>query len=183
MARLHHRIFALVGALLFLGSTVAITAGILWQMHQDNQTKQQTSQTNQGATLEGSTLQNFTPINKIDQLQVVDLQQGTGEVVKVGATVTAHYTGAIASTGIIFQSSHDGQNQPIPFKLIKVKDSPDGRGVIDGWVDGVAGMKVGGTRRLLIPASLAYGDQSPAPNIPANSDLVFDIELVAVQNP
>lgn len=174
MARLHHRIFALVGALLFLGSTVAITAGILWQMHQDNQTTQPTSQTNQGAKLEGTKLQNFTPISKIDQLQIVDLKPGDGEVVKDGATVTAHYTGAIASTGVIFQSSHDGSNQPVEFPL---------SGVIKGWTQGVPGMKVGGARRLLIPATLAYGDQSPAPNIPANSDLVFDIEIVSVKNP
>jgi FKBP-type peptidyl-prolyl cis-trans isomerase len=53
-------------------------------------------------------------------------------------------------------------------------------GVIKGWQQGVPGMKVGGTRRLLIPSEMAYGAQSPAPNIPANSDLVFDIELVAI---
>lgn len=52
--------------------------------------------------------------------------------------------------------------------------------VIAGWTEGVPGMKVGGMRRLIIPAAMAYGDASPAPNIPAGSDLVFDIELVAI---
>lgn len=52
--------------------------------------------------------------------------------------------------------------------------------VIAGWTQGVPGMRVGGTRRLIIPAALAYGSESPAKNIPANSDLVFDIDLVIV---
>ncbi len=70
--------------------------------------------------------------------------------------------------GTIFQSSHDF-GKAITFPL---------NGVIAGWTQGVPGMKVGGTRRLIIPAAMAYGASSPAPNIPANSDLVFDIELV-----
>ena len=61
--------------------------------------------------------------------------------------------------------------RPITFPL---------NGVIQGWQDGVPGMKVGGTRRLLIPAAQAYGSASPSPSIPANSDLVFDIELVEI---
>ncbi|MGE5312725.1 MAG: FKBP-type peptidyl-prolyl cis-trans isomerase [Acidobacteriota bacterium] len=52
--------------------------------------------------------------------------------------------------------------------------------VIEGWTKGVPGMKVGGTRRLVMPAEMAYGSSSPAKNIPANSDLVFDIDLVAI---
>jgi FKBP-type peptidyl-prolyl cis-trans isomerase len=91
--------------------------------------------------------------------------------VKAGATVTAHYTGAVAATGVIFQSSHD-TGQPIPFSLNEV---------IKGWTDGVPGMKVGGTRRLVIPADQAYGaTPPPGSGIPANAALVFDIELVAV---
>ena len=72
--------------------------------------------------------------------------------------------------GIIFQSSLDF-GDPITFGLDQV---------ISGWTHGVPGMKVGGTRRLVIPAEQAYGASSPAPNIPANSDLVFDIDLVAI---
>lgn len=88
-----------------------------------------------------------------------------------GATITAHYTGALTKDGTIFQSSHDF-GQPATFGLHQV---------IAGWTQGVPGMKIGGTRRLVIPAALAYGSRSPSANIPPNSDLVFDIELVAIK--
>lgn len=119
---------------------------------------------------EGTKLPNFEPIDKVEALQVVDTEVGTGDEVQPGATVTVHYTGALCTNGIIFQSSHD-MGRTISFPL---------SGVIAGWTQGVPGMKVGGTRRLIIPADMAYGASSPAPNIPANSDLVFDIELVAI---
>jgi peptidylprolyl isomerase len=121
--------------------------------------------------LEGTLLANFTPTDQVTDLQIIDIAEGTGDVVPEGATITAHYTGAICKTGIIFQSSHDFGSQGISFPL---------SGVIQGWTQGVPGMKVGGTRRLVIPAAQAYGSQSPSPNIPANSDLVFDIELVSI---
>lgn len=121
--------------------------------------------------LEGTLLQNFNPIATVPDLQIIDVQEGTGDVVQPGATITAHYTGALAKDGTIFQSSHDF-GDPVTFGLNQV---------IAGWTEGVPGMKVGGIRRLVIPAAKAYGSQSPAPNIPANSDLVFDIELVAIK--
>ena len=121
--------------------------------------------------LEGTKLANFTPQGAVTELQVIDTVPGTGDEVPEGATITAHYTGALVADGTIFQSSHDF-GQPATFPL---------SGVIAGWTQGVPGMKVGGTRRLVIPANLAYGASSPAPNIPANSDLVFDIELVSIQ--
>lgn len=119
---------------------------------------------------EGTKLPNFEPIEKAESLQTIDLELGTGGEVQAGATVTVHYTGALCRNGIIFQSSHDMGN-PITFPL---------HGVIAGWTEGVPGMKVGGTRRLVIPSEMAYGSSSPASNIPANSDLVFDIELLAI---
>lgn len=106
----------------------------------------------------------------VRELEIIELETGAGEAVKPGATITAHYTGALVKNGIIFQSSHDG-GQAITFGLDQV---------ISGWTQGVPGMKVGGTRRLVIPAALAYGDQSPTPTIPAGSDLVFDIDLMAI---
>ena len=121
-------------------------------------------------TYEGTKLPNFEPIDKVNELQKIDTEVGTGEEVQPGATVTVHYTGALCKNGIIFQSSHD-MGRTISFPL---------SGVIAGWTEGVPGMKVGGTRRLVIPADMAYGASSPAPNIPANSDLVFDIELIAI---
>ncbi len=120
--------------------------------------------------LEGTKLQAFDPMDHVPELQIVDILPGSGEAVPEGATITAHYTGALAKDGTIFQSSHDF-GDPVTFGLHQV---------IKGWTDGVPGMRVGGTRRLIIPAALAYGDSSPAPNIPPNSDLVFDIELVAI---
>lgn len=124
-----------------------------------------------GQKLEGTQLQNFTPLDSVTELQIIDVAEGNGPVVPEGATITAHYTGALCKNGVIFQSSHDFGAQGITFPL---------SGVIQGWTKGVPGMKVGGTRRLVIPADMAYGAQSPSANIPPNSDLVFDIELVSI---
>lgn len=121
--------------------------------------------------LEGTKLANFTPPPKVAELQIIDTVEGTGETVPEGATITAHYTGALCVDGTIFQSSHDF-GEPITFPLDRV---------IAGWTEGVPGMKVGGTRRLIIPSEKAYGSVRAAANIPPNSDLVFDIELVAIK--
>ena len=121
---------------------------------------------------EGTKLPNFEPRDeRVNELEIIDIEVGTGEEVPAGATITAHYTGALVKNGIIFQSSHDF-GKAITFPL---------SGVIAGWTQGVPGMKVGGTRRLVIPAAMAYGSSSPASNIPADSDLVFDIDLVEVK--
>lgn len=120
---------------------------------------------------EGTKLHNFDPrVDAVKELEIIDIEVGTGEEVKPGATITAHYTGALVKNGIIFQSSHDF-GDAITFGLDQV---------ITGWTNGVPGMKVGGTRRLVIPAEQAYGASSPSKNIPANSDLVFDIDLIAI---
>lgn len=120
---------------------------------------------------EGTKLADFTPRDQITELEIIDISEGNGAMVPTGATITAHYTGALCKNGIIFQSSHDF-GRAITFGLDQV---------IQGWTQGVPGMKVGGMRRLIIPAQMAYGSSSPARNIPANSDLVFDIELVAIK--
>lgn len=120
--------------------------------------------------LEGTKLANFTPLNTVPELEIIDVKEGDGEEVPAGATITAHYTGALCKDGTIFQSSHDF-GKPITFGLAQV---------IEGWTKGVPGMKVGGTRRLVIPSQMAYGSVRAAANIPPNSDLVFDIELVAL---
>jgi peptidylprolyl isomerase len=125
---------------------------------------------NTQSQLEGTALASFEPRESVAALEKYDTVAGTGDEVQPGETVTVHYTGALVKNGVIFQSSHDF-GDPITFPL---------SGVISGWTEGVPGMKVGGTRRLIIPASMAYGAQSPAPNIPANSDLVFDIELISI---
>ena len=121
-------------------------------------------------TYQGTKLPNFDPRGQVTELEIIDTEIGTGEEVKPGAKIKAHYTGALVKNGIIFQSSHDF-GEAISFSLNQV---------IQGWTVGVPGMKVGGTRRLIIPAEMAYGSSSPAKNIPANSDLVFDIVLMAI---
>jgi len=123
--------------------------------------------------LKGTPLQDFTPLgkkNKVSELEIIDLTVGDGEEVPADATITAHYTGALCSDGSIFESSHDS-GRPATFGLYQV---------IEGWTKGVPGMKVGGVRRLIIPSDMAYGQRRASSVIGPNSDLVFDIELVAL---
>lgn len=120
---------------------------------------------------EGTPLTNFTPVTSVPELLIEDIEVGTGAEATPGSTVTVHYTGALCKNGIIFQSSHDF-GKPITFGLDQV---------IRGWTEGVPGMMVGGMRRLTIPSAMAYGSVRAASNIPPNSDLVFDIELLGVK--
>jgi FKBP-type peptidyl-prolyl cis-trans isomerase len=172
MARTRDRVFALVMASAFLISTFGIGIGLAYKAitegraNSSSSDTQKTQQTN-SAKLEGTTMQDFTPIAKVDTLQIIDTKEGTGPAVKPGDTVTVDYTGAVAATGTVFQSSKDF-GKPVTFPL---------DGVIKGWTEGLPGMKVGGTRRLIIPTAMAYGANPPSPSIPANADLVFDIEL------
>jgi FKBP-type peptidyl-prolyl cis-trans isomerase len=105
-------------------------------------------------------------------LQYEDLNVGTGPEAHSGQTVQVHYTGWLTD-GKKFDSSLD-RGSPFSFPL--------GAGrVIKGWDEGVAGMKVGGKRKLLIPASLGYGARGAGGVIPPNADLVFEVELLAVR--
>lgn len=122
---------------------------------------------------QGTKLYNFTPLDRVDELETIDMEVGTGALVQQESNITVHYTGALAKNGIIFQSSFDtGRTFSTPLSE-----------VVAGWQQGLLGMKVGGTRRLIIPSDLAYGADSPAKNVPAHSDLVFDIDLIAVRTP
>lgn len=136
-------------------------------------TEQKSMEPNTNANKNVRNLSNFTPVAKVSTLEKIDTVVGTGAEVKAGDTVSVHYTGAVAATGAIFQSSKDFGTEPVTFPL---------SGVIKGWTDGIPGMKIGGTRRLVIPAAQAYGANPPANSgIPANADLVFDVELVAIK--
>ena len=104
-------------------------------------------------------------------LKYTDLVVGTGPSPRVGQTVVVHYTGTLTG-GAKFDSSRD-KGQPYSFVL--------GTGsVIKGWDEGVTTMKVGGRRQLIVPPALGYGPM-PRPGIPANSTLVFDVELLDVK--
>jgi FKBP-type peptidyl-prolyl cis-trans isomerase len=174
MSEKMHRAAWLFLTALFIFTSVGLGLWAFWASTRTNQdaTNQTTNQTkdNNMNKLAGTKMPNFTPVAHIESLQKADQTPGTGKEATPGATVTVHYTGALASDGTIFESSLDS-GQPATFPL---------SGVIKGWTDGVPGMKVGGTRRLLIPAAQAYGSQANA-KIPANSDLVFDITLLDVK--
>lgn len=167
---------ALFFAVLFLvtSSTAAVFAILnsVQSKKQDNGAASQQTQQNKGENmLQGTQLIAYTPVASVPELQKVDTAEGTGQTVKPGDTVTVDYTGAVATTGIVFQSSKDF-GQPATFGLDQV---------IKGWTEGIPGMKVGGTRRLMIPANLAYGANPPAGSgIPANADLVFDVTLFSI---
>jgi FKBP-type peptidyl-prolyl cis-trans isomerase len=160
---------------LFIFTGVGLGAWAFWvDTHPSKDDQSQTpTQTNQKQEnkLKGTQLANFTPVAKVDTLQKIDTTAGTGDEAKASSTVTVSYTGAIASTGIIFESSLDNGGQPVTFPLNQV---------IKGWQEGIPGMKTGGTRRLLIPSALAYGTQGSGA-IPPNSDLVFDVTLLSVK--
>jgi peptidylprolyl isomerase len=110
-------------------------------------------------------------------LQIIEVKRGTGAVAKAGQTVTVHYTGWLyvnGAKGKKFDSSVD-RGEPFTFPL--------GAGqVIPGWDQGVAGMKVGGKRTLIIPSELGYGPTgTPDGTIPPNATLMFDVELLKIQ--
>jgi FKBP-type peptidyl-prolyl cis-trans isomerase FkpA len=108
-------------------------------------------------------------------LQYEDTQVGDGAEAQAGQRVSVHYTGWLYNDGTAgkkFDSSKD-RGQPFKFGL-------GGGQVIKGWDEGVQGMKVGGTRRLVIPSELGYGARGAGGVIPANATLLFEVELLGV---
>lgn len=117
--------------------------------------------------------------SNISELQKIDTQVGTGREAEVGFNVTVHYTGwlydaaAEGGKGKKFDSSLD-RNSPFNFFL-------GGGQVIQGWDEGVPGMKIGGKRTLIIPSEMGYGARGAGGAIPPNATLIFDVELLDVK--
>ena len=112
----------------------------------------------------------------VDELILTDLIEGTGDEAVQGSIVSLQYVGVLAADGSEFDASWNRDATPLSFAI--------GAGqVIPGWDEGIVGMKVGGRRVLQIPDNMAYGASAPSPAIPANSDLVFIVDLVEVQPP
>ena len=180
---LPQRIFAFVMASVFLISACAFSAFVIWDMQNSKDKPKPTADQQAAAAAEaqkqanpsaGKPLENFQPVETVSELQSTDTKVGEGAEAKAGDSLLVDYTGAVASTGKIFQTSKDS-GQPVPLSLDQV---------IEGWKEGIPGMKEGGTRRLVIPAEKAYGANPPqGSGIPANSALVFDVTLVKVNPP
>lgn len=175
MANKRQRVMALSVAIFFLITSAATTVAVVWTMMSKNKDQTNTSQASsqqapKPSPLIGTKLAGFTPVASVPSLVVTDTKLGTGAEAKAGSTLTVTYQGALAKDGTIFDATTDGR--PVTFAL---------NGLISGWQNGLPGMKVGGTRQLLIPSAQGYGSQAHSAAIPANSDLVFDITLLAVK--
>lgn len=157
-------ILTIVGA--FVLSSIGFSGLVIWEMTKKKDTQQSTADIQKQ-------LEDQIKAQQGGKVESTDIVVGTGAEATAGKNVTVNYVGTLKSDGTKFDSSYD-RNEPFSFVL------GEGR-VIKGWDQGVVGMKVGGKRKLVIPASLAYGDQSPSDKIPANSDLVFEIELLKVE--
>lgn len=183
---LRDRSFALIMAGLFLFTALATSVVVIISVISTNNSNKAATTNlstkicsgaivNSNGKLAGTCLSGFKPVPSSDvtNLKLTDLKVGTGATATASSTVSVLYTGAVSDTGIIFQSSLDNGPQPVTFPLNQV---------IVGWTKGIPGMKVGGERQLLIPASEAYGANPPSGSgIPINSALVFNVTLLAVK--
>ncbi|HSW81777.1 MAG TPA: FKBP-type peptidyl-prolyl cis-trans isomerase [Candidatus Saccharimonas sp.] len=163
------RIIILIIAIVMAGGFIGSYFLIIMNQSSQNNTPQNQTQTSNNDNYDPTAFKASGPVT---QLQIVDEKVGTGAEVKTGDSVRVHYKGTIAQTGMKFDSSYD-RGEPVTFPLSQV---------IQAWQQGIPGMKVGGKRRLVVPAALAYGAQAQ-PGIPANSDLVFEVELLAITPP
>lgn len=113
---------------------------------------------------------------KITTLVIEEIVIGSGPVIRAGEAASVHYVGTL-SDGFVFDTSYKGDAKPYSFAF-----GPDAQ-VIEGWRIGLIGMKVGGRRKLIVPASMAYGANPPPGPIPPNAALIFDVQLMFVGGP
>lgn len=180
------RIFAWVGVVVAALSAIALSAAVVIQQIADRSSANQSAADAQAADQAAARCSSdsatetalpapsvYKPSGTVTALKTTDLTIGSGAAAKQGDCLIVKYYGTLAANGKKFDENFT-QTTGLAFIL--------GEGqVIPGWDQGLAGMKVGGTRRLVIPASLAYGDQSPSADIPANSALVFVVKLLRIQ--
>jgi peptidylprolyl isomerase len=176
---MRHRIFAGMGAALFLVTASALTIAVVYDMVTNKDTTDTTS-TAATCSIDGSiaTTETLTapevykPSGTASALETTDLEVGSGATAAEGDCLQMKYYGTLASDGTMFDENYT-KSTLLQFQL--------GAGqVITGWDQGLVGMKVGSTRRLVIPASLGYGTEASG-SIPANSDLVFVVKLVSIK--
>ncbi len=188
MAKTSHRIFALSMAAIFFISAVAFSGFVVYDIMQsrkqqpaDAATAQaQMQQTEQERACPPSASGPMLPVPEVYKapaavttLESTDLEAGTGAEAKSGDCLVVKYYGTLANNGNVFDENFT-KPSAIGFQL--------GQGrVIEGWDKGVAGLKEGGIRRLVIPAAQAYGSQAQGDMIPANSDLVFVVKLLEIK--
>ncbi|MFA6158478.1 MAG: FKBP-type peptidyl-prolyl cis-trans isomerase [Candidatus Paceibacterota bacterium] len=164
-------------AILFFGGAIWKTLkGTITPAGQTPTTQIDVNASTTGSTTESSsetaTITTMQNTSKTPGLEIYDEKVGTGAEAKAGQTIQAHYVGTLVN-GTKFDSSVD-RGQPFEFTL--------GVGqVIQGWDLGIQGMKVGGTRRLVISPDLGYGARGAGNLIPPNSTLVFEVQLIAVK--
>lgn len=173
---------SLILAFLFLASTVVTVILISKQSNDNNAASKLQEQLaeQQAAQKECSvaenTLSSATPgeplklSGPVTDLEITDIKEGTGEVVQLNDCITVNYRLNLSDGTIVAGNDTFSGGEPIAFQL-------SAGGLIAGWIQGLPGMKVGGLRRLVVPAVLAYGDQASG-SVPAGSDLVFDIEVL-----
>lgn len=174
------RFFALFGAILFLVTASTLTILVIWQMTSNNKNdkKNSAADTSQAACQDNQTEQTFDkpevfkPTGDVTKVETTDLEAGTGAVIKTGDCIVTKYFGSLAADGTVFDENF---TKPTGFAF-----NYDTGSVVPGFDEGLAGMKVGGTRRILIPSDKGYGAQANGA-IPANSDLVFVVKVLRIQ--
>ncbi len=177
MGQTTQRAFALSLAILFLVTTVGFSAYVMWEMFSKKDDTKATTQQETAADASQQPkdyMQDFTPYGdqRITEFKYEDKKVGDGAEATETSTVKVEYTGALAKDGSIFDSTDSRGGEPAEFPLDQV---------VEGFRKGIAGMKVGGERRIFIPAAMGYGSQSPSAAIPPDSDLVFDVKRVEVK--
>lgn len=184
MSKMSHRIFAGTMAAVFGISAVAFSAFVIYDMSQSRKTQEAQqklteAQTQQQASCKQSDSGTPLPAPEVYKapaavktVEATDLEPGDGAAAKAGDCLEVKYYGTLANNGTMFDENF---TQPTSFSFALGQGT-----VIKGWDEGLVGLKVNGTRRLVIPADKAYGPNGQG-KIPANADLVFVVKLLAIK--